>query len=85
MKGVSYLTDEEGRKTHVVLDLAVWQTTWQAFVEQAPKQTRKPGGLKEAFRAAGFDTGSVGDVLLEPMSEELALWYDNPVFPEASS
>ena len=71
MKGVSYLVDEKGEKTHVVLDLAVWQTAWQVLVaQQAPKQTRKPGGLKKAFAAAGFDTGCVGDALLEPLSEE---------------
>ena len=31
MKGVSYLVDEEGKKTHVVLNLDVWSETWQQF------------------------------------------------------
>ena len=29
MKGVSYLISDEGEKTHVVLDLSVWQKVWQ--------------------------------------------------------
>ncbi len=31
MKGVSYLVDEEGKKTHIVLNLEVWSETWQQF------------------------------------------------------
>lgn len=31
MKGISYLVDERGKKTHVVLDLDLWET-WQQFV-----------------------------------------------------
>ena len=84
MKGVSYLVDDSGKKTHVVLDLTVWQATWQALVkQQAVRQSRKLGSLKKAFETAGFEVGQVGDTLLEPMSEEeLALWYDGPIFPD---
>ena len=28
MKGVSYLVNDEGKKTHVVLDLEVWSDVW---------------------------------------------------------
>ena len=31
MKGVSYLVDEEGKKTHVVLNLDIWSESWQQF------------------------------------------------------
>ena len=72
MKGVRYLIDDDGNKAHVVLDLSVWQT----LIGQAPKRPRQPGGLKEAFAEAGFTTGSIGNSLLEPMSEaELSEWY----------
>ena len=33
MKGVRYLIDDEGNKTHVVLDLNVWSETWQEFFQ----------------------------------------------------
>ena len=33
MKGVRYLIDDEGKKTHVVLDLDVWSETWQEFFQ----------------------------------------------------
>lgn len=33
MKGVRYLVDEKGTKTHVVLDLDVWSETWQQFFQ----------------------------------------------------
>ena len=86
MKGVRYLIDDDGNKTHVVLDLNVWQVAWQTLLGKIPKQSRQPGGLKEAFAEAGFITGSIGDALLEPMSEaELSEWYDNPFVSDESS
>ncbi len=86
MKGVRYLIDDDGNKTHVVLDLSVWQAAWQTLSGQAPKQPRQPGGLKEAFAEAGFTTGSMGNSLLEPMSEaELSEWYDNSLVPDEPS
>ena len=34
MKGVSYLVNDEGKKTHIVLDLEVWGDAWQqVFVD----------------------------------------------------
>ncbi len=34
MKGVSYLVNDEGKKTHIVLDLEVWSDAWgQVFVD----------------------------------------------------
>lgn len=87
MKGVSYLVDERGKQTHVVLDLTVWRTAWQTLLEQqVVSRPRKLGSLQQNFETAGFDVGQVGDALLEPMSEEeLALWYDGPVFPDEAS
>lgn len=73
MKGISYLVNDEGEKTHVVLDLALWQSAWQAFVAQqtsAQAQPRQFGAMRREFEAAGFDVERVGDALLEPMTEE---------------
>ena len=82
MKGVSYLISDEGEKTHVVLDLSVWQEVWQALKAQT-ETPRQFGALRGEFEAAGFDVEEVGDALLEPMSEEeLSEWYDNPIFPD---
>lgn len=87
MKGISYLINDEGEKTHVVLDLALWQSAWQAFVaQQTSTQPRQFGAMRREFEAAGFDVERVGDALLEPMTEEeLSEWYDNPVFPDEAS
>ena len=86
MEGVRYLIDDEGNKTHVVLDLSIWQTALQTLIGQAPKQPRKPGGLKGAFAEAGFTTETIGNALLEPMSEaELSEWYDRPLVPDEPS
>ena len=71
MRGVSYLVNDEGEKTHVVLDFALWQSAWQAFVaQQASAQPRQFGAMRREFEAAGFDAERVGDALLEPMTEE---------------
>ena len=71
MKGISYLINDQGEKTHVVLDLALWQSAWQAFVaQQASAQPRQFGAMRREFEAAGFDVEQVGDVLLEPVNRE---------------
>jgi hypothetical protein len=85
MKGVQYLTDENGNKTHVVLDLKVWQAKWQDLLQEPTPQTRRFGNLKHMFEKAGF-TKNIGDALLEPMTqEELSDWYDSPIFPDEPS
>ena len=71
MKGVSYLISDEGEKTHVVLDLSIWQEVWQVLKAQRVKQVpRQFGALRGEFEAAGFDVEGVGDALLEPVNEE---------------
>ena len=76
MKGVSYLISDEGEKTHVVLDLSVWQEVWQALKAQTERAPRQFGALRGEFEAAG-----VGNALLEPMSEEeLSEWHDFTTF-----
>ena len=48
MKGVSYLVDDEGKKTHIVLNLDVWNETWQQFFEddEAALLKRSANGLQ---------------------------------------
>lgn len=86
MRGVSYLVDEHGKKTHAVLDLGVWQTTLEAMlVDNLPLQTkrqeRKPGLLTDLLTQAGYTQEQLDEMnrrlaeeALEPLSaEELGL------------
>ena len=34
MKGVNYLVDDAGRKTHIVLDIDVWGEAWQQLLQE---------------------------------------------------
>lgn len=48
MKGVSYLVNEEGKKTHIVLNLDVWSESWQRFFadDEAALLERGADGLQ---------------------------------------
>ena len=88
MEGVSYLINDKGERTHLVLDLSIWHKSWQylknnQLVEKPSFIERKPGFLVEAIEQDGKVAPDYsGDSLLEPMSEEeLSEWYDNPIFP----
>ena len=87
MKGVSYLVDERGTKTHAVLDLEVWQATLEAMLmEDVPAKTsaqraRRPGFLTELLTQAGYTQKQLDEMnsraaeeALEPLTaEELGL------------
>lgn len=59
MQGVSYLIDEQGTKTHAVLDLGIWQAALEALLLEVSAQTsvqqvRRPGFLTELLTQAGY-------------------------------
>ena len=61
MKGVSYLVDDEGKKTHIVLDLEVWSDAWQQiFVEdEAVLLSRSVDGLQDELNKLEQDVPQV--------------------------
>ena len=87
MKGVSYLVDERGTKTHAVLDLEVWQATLEAMLMEdvsakTPAQrARRPGFLTELLTQVGYTQKQLDEMnsravkeALEPLTaEELGL------------
>lgn len=86
MRGVSYLVDEQGKKTHAVLDLGVWQATLEALLvddarAQTARQERKPGFLTEVLTRAGYTQEQLDEMnrrsaeeALKPLTnEELGL------------
>lgn len=82
MKGVSYLVDEEGKKTHAVLDLGVWQATLEALLAddahpRATPKERKPGFLTELLTQAGYTQEQLDEMnkhsaeeALKPLTDE---------------
>jgi len=55
MKGASYLVDEQGTRTHDVLELGEWQAMLMEDVSAQPpaQQARRPGFLTELLTRAG--------------------------------
>ena len=70
MKGVRYPVDGEGKKTHVVLDLSIWQT----LIEEQG-QTRDLENLRQVFEKADLNTGNVDDVLGDAGVEDTLLHH----------
>ena len=87
MKGVSYLIDEQGTKTHAVLDLGIWQATLEAMLMEdvsaktSAQRARRPGFLTELLTQAGYTQKQLDEMnsraaeeALEPLTaEELGL------------
>jgi len=77
MKGVSYLVDEQGKKTHAVLDLRVWQATLEALLvddtrAQTTRQERKPGFLTELLTRDGYTQEQLDEMNRHSAEEALA-------------
>jgi hypothetical protein len=83
MKGISYLVSDEGKKTHVVLDLELWKG-WEYFLtssQPAHSQARQPGGLNPLLKAMGYSDADLEtmnrhattEALLPLTDEELGL------------
>jgi hypothetical protein len=69
MKGVSYLVSDEGKKTHVVLDLELWQG-WEYLLtpsKPAHPNARQPGGLNSLLMEMGYSEAE-----LEAMNHQAA-------------
>jgi len=87
MKGVSYLVDEQGTKTHAVLDLGIWQATLEALLvadvsaQTSVRRERKPGFLTALLTQAGYTQKQLDEMnscaaeeALKPLTaEELGL------------
>ncbi len=71
MKGVSFLVNDEGKKTHVVLDLRVWEAVWQTLKQTSLQpdltKTRQPGGLNTLLLQRGLTKQDI-----EKMNEHLS-------------
>ena len=74
MKGLSYLVDEQGKKTHAVLDLEVWQATLETLLTDrgAAQRVRKPGFLNELLIQMGYTPKQLGEMNLRSAEEALA-------------
>ena len=73
MKGLSYLVDEQGKKTHAVLDLEVWQATLETLLTGgAAQQVRKSGFLNELLIQMGYTPKQLGEMNLRSAEEALA-------------
>ena len=73
MKGLSYLVDEQGKKTHAVLDLEVWQATLETLLtDGAAQQVRKSGFLNELLVQMGYTPKQLGEMNLRSAEEALA-------------
>jgi hypothetical protein len=57
MKGISYLTNDTGKKTHIVLDLDVWGDMWQKLLELEEEYLLTAGiaGLKQDIESLESD------------------------------
>ena len=94
MKGVSYLIDGQGTKTHAVLDLEIWQATLEAVLleevsaQTSDQQARRPGFLTELLTQAGYTQKQLDEMnrcsaeeVLEPLTaEELGLNNASPTY-----
>ena len=54
MKGVSYLVDGEGKKTHAVLELDVWQDALDGLLGASEVKEREPGFLNGLLLETGY-------------------------------
>ena len=64
MKGMRYLVDEEGRKTHAVLELDLWQDALDKLLETPAErpERRKPGGLNELLSGMGYTQAQLDEM-----------------------
>ena len=71
MKGIKYLVDDEGKKTHAVLELDVWQEALEKLLSDAPSalQERQPGFLNELLLNAGYTSEQL-EAMNEASTEE---------------
>jgi hypothetical protein len=80
MKGVSYLVNDKGEKTHVVLDLTIWHGLWAQLSkeqtmfpasEEELAKARQPGWLNPLLLAMGYSEQDLDEMNRQSMTEAL--------------